>query len=272
MDHIYTSHPRPLPSNMSRSKRRRSFFSSSFPLPLLLILALFLFLPSTNASSSPSPKSISGPVIGIDLGTTYSCVALMKNGRVDIIPNELGARLTPSWVAFTDDDTLLVGAAAQNQFAANPLRTVYDVKRLLGRSTRDADVQADIDAFSFAVASGRNGAPRISVPVGGATRELSPEEVSGMVLGKMKRVAEEWLGEAVVDAVITVPAYFNDAQRAATRDAGRIAGLNVVRVINEPTAAALAYGLGRVDGEERTVLVYDLGGGTFGKRLAEVWA
>ncbi|PVI02848.1 heat shock protein 70b [Periconia macrospinosa] len=204
---------------------------------------------------------ISGPVIGIDLGTTYSCVGIMKNGKVEIMVNDQGNRITPSWVAFTDEERL-VGDAAKNQYASNPHRTIFDVKRLIGRKFNEKEVQNDIKHFPFSVVN-KGGQPRIKVEVQKEEKIFTPEEISAMVLGKMKEVAESYLGETVKNAVVTVPAYFNDAQRAATKDAGTIAGLNVLRVVNEPTAAALAYGLDKTDDPERQILVYDLGGGTF---------
>jgi len=200
-----------------------------------------------------------GTVIGIDLGTTYSCVGVFKSGRVEIIANDLGNRITPSYVAFTDEERL-IGEAAKNQAAQNPKRTVYDVKRLIGRSFGDPDVQRDRKLLSFDVVD-KGGKPYISVEVNGAEKQFSPEEISAMVLTKMKETAEAYLGKTVHDAVITVPAYFQDNQRQATKDAGTIAGLNVARIINEPTAAAIAYGLDKKD--EKNILVFDLGGGTF---------
>jgi len=185
----------------------------------------------------------------------------MKNGKVEIMVNDQGNRITPSWVAFTDEERL-VGDAAKNQYASNPHRTIFDIKRLIGRKFAEKDVQADMKHFPFSVVN-KNGQPRVKVDVRGKETTFTPEEISAMVLGKMKEVAESYLGETVVNAVVTVPAYFNDAQRAATKDAGTIAGLNVLRVVNEPTAAALAYGLDKTDKEERQVIVYDLGGGTF---------
>jgi heat shock protein 5 len=190
-------------------------------------------------------------------------VGVYWNGRVEIIANDQGNRITPSWVAFTDDGERLVGEAAKNQAAANPERTVYDAKRLMGRSYGDAEVQQDMKLLPYKVVS-RSGKPHVEVAVKhGDVRAFSPEEISAMVLAKMKDTAEAYLGGEVRDAVITIPAYFNDAQRQATKDAGAIAGLNVTRILAEPTAAAMAYGLGRKDGGERNVLVFDLGGGTF---------
>jgi len=203
----------------------------------------------------------------IDLGTTYSRVGVYKNGSVEIIANDQGHRITPSYVAFTDEERL-VGDAAKNQFAANPANTIFDAKRLIGRRFDDKDVQNDIKHFPFKVKN-KAGAPVIEVQVKGEPKTFTPEEISAMVLGKMKEIAESYLSKKVEHAVITVPAYFNDAQRQATKDAGAIAGLNVLRIINEPTAAAIAYGLDKKEGES-TILVYDLGGGTFDVSLLSI--
>ncbi|EPZ35357.1 heat shock protein SSA1 [Rozella allomycis CSF55] len=209
----------------------------------------------------------SSSAIGIDLGTTYSCVAVMKGDNVEIIVNEQGNRITPSYVAFTDNERL-IGEAAKNQYASNPKNTVYDAKRLIGKDFSDSTVKKDMKYFTFDVVN-RNNKPVIKVNVKGEDKEFRPEEISAMVLTKMKEIAENYLGETIKDAVVTVPAYFNDAQRQATKDAGTIAGLNVIRVLNEPTAAAIAYGLDRVD-KEKTILVYDLGGGTFDVSLLSI--
>ena len=200
-----------------------------------------------------------GTVIGIDLGTTYSCVGVFKNGRVEIIANDQGNRITPSYVAFTDNERL-IGEAAKNQGSINPENTVFDIKRLIGRKYTDETVQNDKKLLPYKITS-NNGKPYVEVQFKGETKEYSPEEVSAMILTKMKEIAEAYLGKTVTHAVVTVPAYFNDAQRQATKDAGRIAGLTVARIINEPTAAAIAYGMDQQ--EEKTILVYDLGGGTF---------
>ncbi|CAL8301950.1 unnamed protein product [Merluccius merluccius] len=202
-----------------------------------------------------------GVAVGIDLGTTYSCVGVFQHGKVEIIANDQGNRTTPSYVAFTDTERL-VGDAAKNQVAMNPDNTVFDAKRLIGRKFDDAVVQADMKHWPFAVTSDA-GKPKIRVEHKGENKSFYPEEVSSMVLVKMKEIAEAYLGQKVSNAVITVPAYFNDSQRQATKDAGVIAGLNVLRIINEPTAAAIAYGLDKGKGGERNVLIFDLGGGTF---------
>ena len=205
-----------------------------------------------------TPKT---PAIGIDLGTTYSCVGVWQQGKVEIIANDQGNRTTPSYVAFTDTERL-IGDAAKSQVAMNSKNTVFDAKRLIGRRFDDEKIQSDMKHWPFAVVNDC-GKPKIQVEYKGETRRFTPEEISSMVLTKMKETAESFLGTTVRDAVITVPAYFNDSQRQATKDAGTIAGLNVLRIINEPTAAALAYGLNKHLAGERNVLIFDLGGGTF---------
>jgi len=203
-----------------------------------------------------------GTAIGIDLGTTYSCVGVFQHGKVEIIANDQGNRTTPSYVAFNDAERL-IGDAAKNQVAMNPTNSVFDAKRLLGRKFTDASVQSDKKHWSFNVISD-GGKPKVQVEYKGEEKVFSPEEISSMVLQKMKEIAESYLGTTVTDAVVTVPAYFNDAQRQATKDAGSIAGLNVLRIINEPTAAAIAYGLDKkASGGEKNILIFDLGGGTF---------
>jgi len=199
--------------------------------------------------------------VGIDLGTTYSCVGVFQHGKVEIIANDQGNRTTPSYVAFSDTERL-IGDAAKNQVAMNPSNTVFDAKRLIGRKFTDSTVQSDMKHWPFDVVSD-NGKPNIKVEYKGEAKTFSPEEISSMVLLKMKETAEAFLGAKVKDAVVTVPAYFNDSQRQATKDAGAISGLNVLRIINEPTAAAIAYGLDKKVGQERNVLIFDLGGGTF---------
>jgi len=201
--------------------------------------------------------------VGIDLGTTYSCVGVFQHGKVEIIANDQGNRTTPSYVAFTDTERL-IGDAAKNQVAMNPTNTIFDAKRLIGRKFHDTAVQADMKHWPFKVTNS-DGKPRLSVEYKTEERSLTPEEVSAMVLTKMKETAEAYLGSEVKDAVVTVPAYFNDSQRQATKDAGVIAGLNIIRIINEPTAAAIAYGLDKkkTGDKEANVLIFDLGGGTF---------
>lgn len=201
------------------------------------------------------------PAIGIDLGTTYSCVGVFQHGKVDIIANDQGNRTTPSYVAFTDTERL-VGDAAKNQVAMNPRNTFFDAKRLIGRNFSDQTVQSDMKYWPFEVVN-MHGKPRLQAEYKGEIKQFTPEEISSMVLVKMKETAEAYLGQKVTNAVITVPAYFNDGQRLATKDAGTIAGLNVLRIINEPTAAALAYGLDKNLSGEKNVLIFDLGGGTF---------
>ncbi|RCH78708.1 Hsp70 chaperone, partial [Rhizopus stolonifer] len=206
--------------------------------------------------------------VGIDLGTTYSCVGVWQNDRVEIIANDQGNRTTPSYVAFTDTERL-VGDAAKNQVAMNPHNTVFDAKRMIGRRFDDHEVQADMKHWPFKVVK-KDTKPYAHVEYKGETKDFSPEEISAMILGKMKEIAEAYLGKKVDSAVITVPAYFNDSQRQATKDAGTIAGLNVLRIINEPTAAAIAYGLDKKSKGETNVLIYDLGGGTFDVSLLTI--
>lgn len=207
--------------------------------------------------------------IGIDLGTTYSCVGVWQNDRVEIIANDQGNRTTPSYVAFTDSERL-IGDAAKNQTAMNPTNTVFDAKRLIGRKFSDSKVQDDMKDWSYKVVAGSGDKPMIRVEFHGETKEFAPEEISSMVLTKMKEVAEGYLGKKVTDAVVTVPAYFNDSQRQATKDAASIAGLNCLRIINEPTAAAIAYGLDKNKDEDTNVLIFDLGGGTFDVSLLNI--
>ncbi|KAG8860207.1 70-kilodalton heat shock protein [Serendipita sp. 411] len=206
--------------------------------------------------------------VGIDLGTTYSCVGVWQNDRVEIIANDQGNRTTPSYVSFSDTERL-IGDAAKNQTALNPHNTVFDAKRLIGRKFDDAEVQSDIKHFPFKVIN-KASKPVIVVEYRGESKEFTPEEISSMVLLKMKETAESYLGGTVKDAVVTVPAYFNDSQRQATKDAGVISGLNVLRIINEPTAAAIAYGLDKKVEGERNVLIFDLGGGTFDVSLLTI--
>ncbi|KAF8580901.1 heat shock cognate 70 [Ramaria rubella] len=210
----------------------------------------------------------SSKAVGIDLGTTYSCVGVWQNDRVEIIANDQGNRTTPSYVSFSDNERL-IGDAAKNQIAMNPHNTVFDAKRLIGRKFDDAEVQSDMKHFPFKVIS-KGGKPSVQVEYRGETKDFTPEEISAMVLTKMKETAEAYLGTTVSNAVVTVPAYFNDSQRQATKDAGVISGLNVLRIINEPTAAAIAYGLDKKVAGERNVLIFDLGGGTFDVSLLTI--
>jgi len=206
--------------------------------------------------------------VGIDLGTTYSCVGVWQNDRVEIIANDQGNRTTPSYVAFTDSERL-IGDAAKNQVAMNPHNTIFDAKRLIGRKFGDADVQSDMKHWPFKVVDVGT-KPMLQVEYKGESKTFSPEEISSMVLLKMKETAEAYLGKEVKSAVVTVPAYFNDSQRQATKDAGVIAQLNVLRIINEPTAAAIAYGLDKTGQGEKNILIFDLGGGTFDVSLLSI--
>ncbi|CAN1759074.1 Heat shock 70 kDa protein BIP3 [Linum perenne] len=209
---------------------------------------------------------IGGDVIGIDLGTTYSCVAVSIDGNIEIIPNDQGNRITPSFVAFSDyNSELLVGEAAKNQAALNPTHTIFDIKRLIGKKFDDPEVQRDLNYLPYTVLKSPPG-EEIQI------RAFTPEEISTMVLGKMKETAESYLGNPIAGVVITVPAYFNDAQRRATKEAGKIVGLNVLRIINEPTAATIAYGMSRKSHRrgKRKILVYNLGGGTFDVSLMDI--
>nr|AEG19530.1 heat shock protein 70 [Glaciozyma antarctica] len=209
-----------------------------------------------------------GKAIGIDLGTTYSCVGVWQNDRVEIIANDQGNRTTPSYVGFTDNERL-IGDAAKNQTAMNPHNTVFDAKRLIGRKFADAEVQSDMKHWPFKIID-KATKPIIQVEYRGETKEFTPEEISSMILLKMKETAEAYLGTVVTNAVVTVPAYFNDSQRQATKDAGVISGMNVLRIINEPTAAAIAYGLDKKTVGEKNVLIFDLGGGTFDVSLLTI--
>jgi L1 cell adhesion molecule like protein len=208
------------------------------------------------AAAAPASR---GPVIGIDLGTTYSCVGVWQNDRVEIIASESGARTVPSMVSFTDTERL-IGDAAKSAASVFPRSTVFDAKRMIGREFKDPVLQADMKHFPFGVVDDGKGRPLIVLETKDGEKRFTPEEISAMVLQKMKTIAEAYLGQSVRDAVVTVPAYFTDAQRQATKDAGTIAGLNVIRIINEPTAAAIAYGLDKGGAGEKNVLIFDLGG------------
>ena len=203
-------------------------------------------------------------IIGIDLGTTNSCVAVMENGQPKVIENSEGARTTPSIVAYMEDGEILTGAPAKRQAVTNPKNTLYAVKRLIGRRFKDAEVQKALKVSPFSIVEAPNNDAWVEV----RGKKMAPPEISAQVLIKMKKTAEDYLGEPITEAVITVPAYFNDSQRQATKDAGTIAGLNVLRIINEPTAAALAYGLDKK--KDETIAVYDFGGGTFDISILEV--
>ena len=212
-------------------------------------------------------EKVEAPCVGIDLGTTYSAVGIWQKGEVQIIPNEMGNRITPSVVAFTETERL-VGDGAKNQLPQNPENTIYAIKRLIGRKFSDATVRSDSKLLSYKLVGDKDDKPRVEVQYKGETKTYTSEEISAMVLQKMKEIAETYLGTTVKNAVVTVPAYFNDAQRQSTKDAGTIAGLNIVRIINEPTAAAIAYGLNKA--EEKNILVFDLGGGTFDVSLLTI--
>merc|ERR1719231_1142042 len=227
------------------------------------LVALAAFAAGARAADEPL-----GTVIGIDLGTTYSCVGVFQNGRVEIIPNDQGNRITPSYVSWDPQGERLIGDAAKNQATVNPEQTVFDVKRLIGRKYNDKSVQADKKLLPFKIIS-KDDKPYVEVDVKGEAKSFAPEEVSAMVLGKMRSVAEGFIGKEIKHAVVTVPAYFNDAQRQATKDAGTISGMTVQRIINEPTAAAIAYGMDKKSGE-KNILVFDLGGGTFDVSLLTI--
>jgi endoplasmic reticulum chaperone BiP len=232
---------------------------------MIKYILLALFFPYVLAQDDDD--ELVGTTIGIDLGTTYSCVGVFKNGQVEIIANDQGNRITPSYVAWAEGERL-VGDAAKNQATINPENTVFDVKRLIGRKFSDKSVKADKKLFPFKLVD-KKGKPYVEVIVAGEKKQFAPEEVSSMILQKMRSTAESYLDKDIKNAVVTVPAYFNDAQRQATKDAGTISGLNVERIINEPTAAAIAYGLDKKGGE-KNILVFDLGGGTFDVSLLTI--
>ncbi|KAI1079897.1 78 KDA glucose-regulated protein-like protein precursor [Whalleya microplaca] len=245
--------------------RSQSYWAIAFG---MIAWSLLLFSPLAFVGTARADDVADyGTVIGIDLGTTYSCVGVMQQGKVEILVNDQGNRITPSYVAFTEEERL-VGDAAKQQAASNPYNTIFDVKRFIGRKFAEKEVQNDIKHFPYKVLE-KDGKPVVSVEVQGTQKKFTPEEISAVILGKMKEVAESYLGKKVTHAVVTVPAYFNDNQRQATKDAGVIAGLNVLRIVNEPTAAAIAYGLDKT-GDERHIIVYDLGGGTFDVSLLSI--
>jgi endoplasmic reticulum chaperone BiP len=236
-------------------------------LALLAVCIVSALLILSAAAAPDGSGKVEPPCIGVDLGTTYSVAGVWQKGEVHIITNEMGNRITPSVVAFTETERL-VGDGAKNQLPQNPENTIYAIKRLIGRKFNDPTVQNDKKLLSYKIIGDKADKPLVQVTVNGAKKEFTPEEVSAMVLQKMKDISETFLGEKVKNAVVTVPAYFNDAQRQATKDAGKIAGLNVVRIINEPTAAAIAYGLNKAG--EKNILVFDLGGGTFDVSLLTI--
>ncbi|KAK1932696.1 putative heat shock protein 70 precursor [Babesia divergens] len=235
-------------------------FAKRFVTAAVTLLTGIALLETSVVRADSGSGKVEGPIIGIDLGTTYSCVGIYKNGRVEIITNEMGNRITPSYVSFADD-THKVGEAAKSDATINFNNTIFDVKRLIGRKFNDTEVQTDMKLLPYTIVN-KSGRPYIQIKDNNKTKDYAPEEISAMVLKKMKQIAENYLGKEVHKAIITVPAYFNDAQRQSTKDAGAIAGLEVVRIINEPTAAAIAYGIDRTS-VESNILVYDLGGGTF---------
>ena len=214
-------------------------------------------------------SKIEGETIGIDLGTTYSCVGVWQNDKVEIIANDQGNRTTPSWVGFKDSEKL-VGESAKNQFNSNPTNTIFDIKRIMGQPFQEKVVQEQIHKVPYIIVNGKNNIPNVSVNVNENAKDFTPQEISGFILEKMKTTAEAYLGKEVKNAVITVPAYFNDAQRQATKDAGVICGLNVLRIINEPTAAAIAYGLDNKKEGEKNIIIYDVGGGTLDVTLLTI--
>ncbi|CCW62357.1 unnamed protein product [Phytomonas sp. EM1] len=233
---------------------------------IVAIVVVSALLSAVNAAPEGNGR-VEPPCVGIDLGTTYSVVGVWQKGDVHIIPNEMGSRITPSVVAF-DDNERLVGDGAKNQLPQNPYNTIYAIKRLIGRKYNDLTVQRDKKLLSYEVVADKSGNPLVQVTVKGTKKQFTPEEISAMILQKMKEISETYIGTKVENAVVTVPAYFNDGQRQSTKDAGTIAGLNVVRIINEPTAAAIAYGLNKVG--EKNILVFDLGGGTFDVSLLTI--
>lgn len=266
--------PKNLQAKFSKTKFLSNSLKTLFTAYLLnTSLSLVAAHTQSNSNSNSIPSS-TAPIIGIDLGTTYSCVAIYQNGQVEIIPNDQGNRITPSYVAFTDTYELLVGDAAKNQLTSNPQNTIFDIKRILGRKFDDPIIQNDAKFLPFTIVNQHN-RPTIQIDADHSSNSqinfYSPEEISAMILTKMKETAENYLGQKITEAVVTVPAYFNDAQRAATIDAGKIAGLNIQRIINEPTAAAIAYGLNQnTEDISKNILVYDLGGGTFDVSLLEI--
>uniref|UniRef100_A0A7S2BQI5 Uncharacterized protein n=1 Tax=Florenciella parvula TaxID=236787 RepID=A0A7S2BQI5_9STRA len=265
---------RPRARSRSRTRTRTGGQSSTTYMTIgfaaIVLGCAFATAGVATAAPAPTPSEDQGTVIGIDLGTTYSCVGVFQNGRVEIIPNEQGNRITPSYVSWDSHGERLIGDAAKNQATSNPEQTIFDIKRFIGRDFSDKTVQADKKLLPYNIVS-KNNKPYVEVNIrDGETKAFAPEEISAMVLGKMRGVAEGYIGEDIKRAVVTVPAYFNDAQRQATKDAGTISGMKIERIINEPTAAAIAYGMDNKQNEEKNVLVYDLGGGTFDVTLLTI--
>jgi heat shock protein 5 len=238
--------------------------------PQHFIFQMLFFLLATISKSDKDQKSDqgTGPVVGIDLGTSYTCVSIYRDGEVVIIPNEVGLRITPSFVSF-DAYKRLIGDAAMQQMTRNPQNTIFDIKRLIGLRFSDKTLQNELKRLPYKVVN-QNNHPYVEVNFKGLTRLFSPEEICAMILEKMKKVAEDYLGVPITSAVVTVPAYFADGQRKATIDAAKIAGLNVIRILNEPTAAALAYGYGKKGVNSKKILVFDLGGGTLGVSVIHI--
>uniref|UniRef100_A0A7S2BPZ1 Uncharacterized protein n=1 Tax=Florenciella parvula TaxID=236787 RepID=A0A7S2BPZ1_9STRA len=264
---------RPRARSRSRTRTRTGGQSSTTYMTIgfaaIVLGCAFATAGVATAAPAPTPSEDQGTVIGIDLGTTYSCVGVFQNGRVEIIPNEQGNRITPSYVSWDSHGERLIGDAAKNQATSNPEQTIFDIKRFIGRDFSDKTVQADKKLLPYNIVS-KNNKPYVEVNIrDGETKAFAPEEISAMVLGKMRGVAEGYIGEDIKRAVVTVPAYFNDAQRQATKDAGTISGMTVQRIINEPTAAAIAYGMDKKGGE-KNILVFDLGGGTFDVTLLSI--
>eukprot|EP00568_Trieres_chinensis_P001400 CAMPEP_0183293874 /NCGR_PEP_ID=MMETSP0160_2-20130417/2401_1 /TAXON_ID=2839 ORGANISM="Odontella Sinensis, Strain Grunow 1884" /NCGR_SAMPLE_ID=MMETSP0160_2 /ASSEMBLY_ACC=CAM_ASM_000250 /LENGTH=680 /DNA_ID=CAMNT_0025455069 /DNA_START=203 /DNA_END=2245 /DNA_ORIENTATION=- len=254
-------------------KKREKLLRTALIMAIVMSMLSLAFVPLAMAATTTTISEVSddAPIIGIDLGTTYSCVAACKDGNIEIIANDQGNRITPSYVAFSENGERLIGDSAKNQATTNPSNTIFDIKRLIGRRFADETVQSDRKLLPFKILGDSNGNPVVEVRQKNNDMRFTPEEISAMILQKMKSTAESYLGKEVKRAIVTVPAYFDDAQRQATKDAGAISGLVVERIINEPTAAAIAHGLGSINSKgEKNILVYDLGGGTFDVTLLSV--